>query len=418
VDFLSTSASYGESVAIFEDVLAVGAPRQDDGPDDQVGAVMLFRRVGDSNAWDFWTTVMAPDLSAGYNFGRTVALHDKFLMVGSEFAGQLPLFAAGWGYVFILDPVGGSVTPAPTLIPSALAALDRWGSSIAIGSDFAFLGSESTDVPLSGVGEIQVYEPSGVGASTTWSYAESIFGDAIADHRFGSALATTPDGLRLLVGADNDGVGVDAKAYVFDYDQSSTGFLLTTTLSLPNAESADNFGTSVAISADGSTAVVGANTGNLTDGAAYVFDIDGGGAPVTLADPEGEPLDEFGFSVAIEGDVIAVGAEENSDLASQGGAVLLFGRDVGGLNNWGLIEQVNATDPNARARYGTALSLQHGHLAIGAPLWADPPDLFGSAYVVELPEPVATLTAGFALGVVAVLRRRNALRDRRIRRSR
>jgi hypothetical protein len=405
VDFLSTGANYGRSVAIFEDVLAVGAPRQEVVPDGEVGAVMLFRRVGNSNAWDFWTTVMAPDLSDGYNFGNTVALHDKFLMVGSEGAGQLPLLAAGQGYVFILDPVGGSVTPAPTLIPLGLALFDQWGSSIAIGSDFAFLGSESAHM-LSGVGEIQVYEPSGVGASTTWSYAESIFGDAIADHRFGSALATTPDGLRLLVGADNNGAGVDAKAYVFDYDQGSAGFLLTTTLSLPNAESADNFGTSVAISADGSTAVVGASTGNLTDGAAYVFDIDGGGAPVTLADPEGEPLDEFGFSVAIEGDVIAVGAEENSDLALRAGAVLLFGRDVGGLNNWGLIEQVNATDPNGGARYGTALSLQGGHLAVGARLWADPPDLFGSAYVVELPEPASALASGVALGMLAVLVRR------------
>jgi hypothetical protein len=224
--------------------------------------------------------------------------------------------------------------------------------------------------------------------------------------------------LRLLVGADNNGEGVDAKAYVFDYDQSSTGFLLTTTLSLPTAESADNFGTSVAISADGSTAVVGANTGNLTNGAAYVFDIDGGGNPVTLADPEGEPLDEFGFSVAIEGDVIAVGAEENGDLASQGGAVLLFGRDVGGSNNWGLIEQVNATDPNARARYGTAVSLQGGHLAVGAPLWADPPDVIGSAYVVELPEPASALASGVALGVVAVLVRRKAIQGRGAQRSR
>jgi hypothetical protein len=158
--------------------------------------------------------------------------------------------------------------------------------------------------------------------------------------------------------------------------------------------------------------VVAANTGNLTNGAASVFDIDGGGNPVTLVDPGGEPLDECGFSVGIEGDVIAVGAEENGDLASQGGAVLLFGRDVGGLNNWGLIEQVNATDPNARARYGTAVSLQGGHLAVGAPLWADPPDVIGSAYVVELPEPASALASGVALGVVAVLARRKALRGR------
>ena len=167
VDFLSIGASYGESVAIFEDVLAVGAPGQDDGPDDNVGAVMLFRRVGGSNAWGYWTTVMAPDLSAGYTFGNKVALYDKYLMVGSESAGQLPLLAAGWGYVFILDPVGGSVTPASTLIPSVLVLFDRWGSSIAIGSDFAFLGSEGTTVPPTRLGEIQVYEPSGAGASTT-----------------------------------------------------------------------------------------------------------------------------------------------------------------------------------------------------------------------------------------------------------
>ena len=65
VDFLSFGASYGESVAIFEDVLAVGAPDQDDGLDDQVGAVMLFRRVGNGK----------PEQQSGVGRGIVSPLH-------------------------------------------------------------------------------------------------------------------------------------------------------------------------------------------------------------------------------------------------------------------------------------------------------------------------------------------------------
>ena len=71
------------------------------------------------------------------------------------------------------------------------------------------------------------------------------------------------------------------------------------------------FGTSVAI--DGEWAVVGApNETTITagEGAAYVFRNRFGRWTLeqTLADPEADLFDEYGASVAIDGDTMAVGA--------------------------------------------------------------------------------------------------------------
>ena len=81
----------------------------------------------------------------------------------------------------------------------------------------------------------------------------------------------------------------------------------------------DEFGYSVAI--DGNTAVVGAPGSNSNAGAAYVFvfteaddDDDGVWSQVAkLTASDGAANDEFGISVAIDGDTIVVGAHQNDD---------------------------------------------------------------------------------------------------------
>ncbi len=130
--------------------------------------------------------------------------------------------------------------------------------------------------------------------------------------------------------------------------------------------------------------------------------------PLALVDPEGEVDEQFGSSVAIMGDLITVGAEANNDEGLNSGAVFLFGRNVGGPDNWGLIEQVNAPNASESDRYGTAVSIQDNFVALGAPLWRNPNLAYneGAAYVIELPESHATLLGLSALLTLFALRRR------------
>lgn len=79
-----------------------------------------------------------------------------------------------------------------------------------------------------------------------------------------------------------------------------------------DGQGGDQFGVSVAI--DGDTVVVGANSaavgGNNLQGAAYVFIRSGSGwtQQAKLTADDGQAQDRFGVSVAISGDTILVGA--------------------------------------------------------------------------------------------------------------
>jgi hypothetical protein len=69
------------------------------------------------------------------------------------------------------------------------------------------------------------------------------------------------------------------------------------------------------------------------------------------------------FSLAASGDyiVVGVGREDQSR-----GAAYLFGRNIGGPGNWGLVRRLTASDSHALDRFGEALAMDDDVIAIGA----------------------------------------------------
>ncbi|MCH8065596.1 MAG: FG-GAP repeat protein, partial [Chloroflexi bacterium] len=120
-----------------------------------------------------------------------------------------------------------------------------------------------------------------------------------------------------------------------------------------DAQTEDIFGASVAISGD--TAVVGAyREDTVADaGAAYVFQRNQGGADnwgevkkLTASDAyPATPGNWFGWSTAISGDIVVVGARFGG--GSNAGAAYVFQRNEGGGNNWGEVKKLVASDGSA-----------------------------------------------------------------------
>ena len=114
-------------------------------------------------------------------------------------------------------------------------------------------------------------------------------------------------------------------------------FLQAATLTNANAAAGDYAGGSVAVSADGSTMVVGVPGASSNQGLAYVYTRGANGwqtanEPVVLAAHNGAQGDEFGHAVAVsqDGSVIAVGAPYASAGGSQRGTVYVFNRPADG----------------------------------------------------------------------------------------
>ena len=145
---------------------------------------------------------------------------------------------------------------------------------------------------------------------------------------FGRAVAVS--GSTVVVGAPYDDTGAtDAgSAYVFD---AATGNLLRTLLN-PTPAGDDDFGGAVAVS--GSTVVVGVDgddTGATDAGSAYVFDAATGNLLRTLNNPTPAAGDQFGFSVAVSGSTIVVGAHRDDTGATDAGAAYVFDAATGNL---------------------------------------------------------------------------------------
>jgi hypothetical protein len=145
----------------------------------------------------------------------------------------------------------------------------------------------------------------------------------------------------------------------------------------------ENFGTAVAI--DGDTAVVTTPLGNVDGndgyGAAYVYLRDGANwiqqARLSAGDPEA--FSNYGRSVAIDGDTIAVGASSADGVTDAAGAVYVYVRSGA---NWTQQAKLVADDGEGFSDFGIAVDVDGDSIVVGSPsLFVGGENVVGAAYV-------------------------------------
>ena len=161
-------------------------------------------------------------------------------------------------------------------------------------------------------------------------------------------------------------------------------------LTAADAAANDWFGRSVAI--DGSTIVIGASgcTGRFctTIEGAYVFRTTDGGATygqvakLTAADAAAD--DGFGWSVAIDGSTIVVGAYEDN---YERGAVYVFRTTDGGAT-YGQVAKLTASDAAANDNFGYSVAIE-----TAVPSWSVPTETATAASTQARPTSSARATA-------------------------
>ncbi|USO00077.1 MAG: FG-GAP repeat protein [Phycisphaeraceae bacterium] len=220
------------------------------------------------------------------------------------------------------------------------------------------------------------------------------------DDDFSRAIAI--DGSVALIGApSNDQNGALAgAAYLYDL---TTGTQLSK-LVASDGESLDQFGYSVDL--DGGLAIIGARWESQVAsraGAAYLFDVSDPQHPVELAKlvpADGTEQDYFGWSVAIRGTVAAVGSIFDDDLGLDSGAVYTY--DVSDPANPVFAAKVHNENGGANDDFGWAVALDGaGDGTITAAIGARTDDQVGpgegSVSIYNLTDPASPVFAGKAL---------------------
>jgi hypothetical protein len=174
---------------------------------------------------------------------------------------------------------------------------------------------------------------------------------------FGSSVAV--DGSSVVVGAPGETAGVVPGAgHAYIFTTTSPGSI---TLTSPNAVTAGNFGFSVAV--DGSSVVVGApgETAGVVPGAghAYIFSTTTPG-PIILTSPTPQGDGHFGSSVAVSGTSVVVGAIFEIVGTSRAGHAYIFSTTTPG--------PITLTSPNAATggNFGVSVAVGGTSVVVGA----------------------------------------------------
>lgn len=422
-----SSDRFGSSVASSGDVVVVGAPEEassatgvdgDQGSDDaqRSGAAYVFRRT--EAGWVQEAYLKASNTDAGDGFGSSVAVfgdvvvvgapseRSKAVLVGGDDADD-SLISPGAAYVF--RRVGGAWQQDAYLKASNTEEGDSFGVSVAIFGDVIVVGAEQEDgaaklvggdgasdaEPESGAAYVYRYaggdwqldaylKASNTGAGDAFGHRVAIAEDVIVVSAPGERSAAT-----LVDGDDADDTAFDSGA-AYVYRRVSNSWLLDAYLKASNTDAEDGFGSAVAIAGD--VIVVGADQedsaattvdGDGADdaasasGAAYVYRYDGGSwqHDAYLKAGNAAAGDRFGAAVAVAGDVIAVGAHAEAgagteadplvdDRAANAGAVYVFRYAEGAYLQEAYVKGPGPSTEGAR--FGASVALDGDRLVVGA----------------------------------------------------
>ena len=166
----------------------------------------------------------------------------------------------------------------------------------------------------------------------SWSEQQKIqASDKQAGDRFGESVAISGDGNTAIVGAqyeDPDGTSDAGAAYIFTW--SGTSWSEQQKIQSSDKQSGDRFGNSVAISENGNTAIVGAYAEGFASGAAYIFTRSGTSSSWSeqqkIRALDWASYDLFGSSVAIsgDGDTTIIGARVEDTGGTDAGAAYIY----------------------------------------------------------------------------------------------
>jgi hypothetical protein len=346
----SGRGSFGYSVALSANASTalIGAPT-----DNRGGAARVFTRSG--RVWTQQGGELTPsEESSGGLLGWSVALSadGSTALIGGPNEEYLANHR-GAAWVFTRS-AGAWTEQAPILNPSGtpIGIQEAFGSSVAISADgnTALIGDP---VYGSGRGAAWIFTRSG-GAWT--EQAEELNPDTEPGGSFGYSVALSADGSTALIGAPhNSGFGFGT-ALVFTRS-GGTWTQQGEELHPSFTSLAGRFGSSVALSANGGTALVGGVSNNHLKGAAWVFAHSG-----AAWTQQGEALSPSNASaIPFFGPSVALSADDSTALLGEGvnnhgnGAAWVFTHSGAAWTQQG--EGLNPSDASLEGGFGHGLAL-------------------------------------------------------------
>lgn len=336
----------------------------------------------DTEALPTGTAKLAPaDGEEGELFGTAVALaeHGDTALIGNHNDATTNGEEMGAAYVF--KRANDEWREAAKLTPTNGDDFLQFGWAVALAADgtTALVGARYGRAPSGkSTGATYVFERT----NGEWTQQTKLIPtDVNTGDFFGASLALVADGTTALIGnhsdANTNGEDVGA-AYLFARDENA--WTQRARLAPANGDPYQQFGWSASLAGDGATALVG--TKKRDGGKAYVFarGQNAWAQQATLGPADGDEYDEFGQRVALADDGTTALVSARKGHAPDGtrtGAAYVFERTTGG---WTQQATLVPTDGDRSHSFGTDVALaKDGNTALIGARGAN--NLAGAAYV-------------------------------------
>ncbi len=401
--------NFGRSVAIQGNLAIVGASWDDDnGGSFGAGSAYVFRH--DGSEWVEEAKLLASDGEEWHEFGWSVDIFGNLAIVGAPVT-ELQNPDVGRAYLFRYDALSGSWSELQKLEASDGDVGDRFGFSVALRKGVAIVGAP-LDNNENGVAAGAAYHYRS--SSTGWFEFEKVLpSDGTLFESFGHSVAM--DGDRVAIGMPQPFAVITpgpGAVYVYSNHKVS-GLIGETKLVAADGQVGDELGRSVDVISGSSTSFVtqwfapqfdvmsasvpavvsssralvlaGAPEDSGAAGSAYVFSVTptSWSQQAKLEASDGDPQDQFGWSVALETGVAMVGSIHDDDAANDAGAAYLFSNHPLANTPWTLETKLTASDGAASDLLGISVAIDGARGLVGAPAHDASGSLAGAAYAVH-----------------------------------
>ncbi len=356
----SEKSYFGTDVDIFMDTLVIGA---------YTDSAYLFVKSDTG-----WTGIKetaifkASDNKHSDRFGNTVAIHKATVIVGAQGADGLGS-SSGALYIFKKQaPAWESGTETAKLLPfpRIMNYGDYYGASVAIGNDYFVVGSPGRYVKTGAVHVYSAHYPFPLLATLSPSDSEK-------DKYFGDPVDIDIETGTVVVGVVDDTVNgyKSGSAYVFVKPENGWKDMAETAKLIPSdGADDDDFGGAVAINRD--VIAIGAKSADYqfdkNTGAVYVYEKPKTGWKDTvetakLTDPDQDWNFNFGSHLDVDSSgIIAVSTKKDVN-GKNSGAVLLYEKDGG---SWSNIATLAPSDAGEDDYFGKQIKFDGDILAISS----------------------------------------------------
>jgi hypothetical protein len=357
----SANANFGNAVVVHGNTMVIGAPQAPLTTGNYDGAVYVFVRDIAANSWVYKQTLRANNSLGGAFFGQSVVFDGTSIIVGApNLTHATPnCLVCGAVYVYTQD-MNGDWMEHQVLYATVPSADQGFGNALAMAGTTLIIGAPGGKATY-------VFTRNTAG---TWNELTKLVAD-IPEIGIDFGISVAFDGKHIVIGAQGAADVTNAlvacgAAYVFD--DSSGVWIQQDILRATDPTEAAYFGHSVAM--EGDTIVVGSPF--ATFGAVYVFqpaNTAGKWSQIQKLTPRSPvQYDQFGSAVAIQGDILIIGALNETysgSLVPNSGNAYLFARNTGSTN-WSQTTLVRAAPSATNGAYGIAVNLQGDELVVGA----------------------------------------------------